>query len=215
MLWLQYPRLGDNYRIDEDFRYFYQINRFQDPELYQNNYLRPILNLKTLKIFGAEIPIYINAPVYSLLLYFSGFFISPFTFLQLLPFILFPIAALYAYKFGQSVHSRRIGEILAVGLIILNLVSPSSLSVLPGLARSFVIPLVIAMIYYMRQQQFLPMIIIGILSALIYPPLFVLLAITWGLYTLSSIWKTKPEIKTLKRSLIYLILTIFLSFLVQ
>ena len=152
--------------------------------------------------------------MYSLLLYFSGFFVSPLTFLQLLPFILLPVAALYAYKFGQIVRSRRTGEILAVGLIILILVSPSSLSVIPGLARSFVVPLVIALIYYMRQQQFLQMTIIVILSALIYPPLFVLLAITWGLYTLNSIWKTQSEIKSLKRSLIYLILAIFLSIFV-
>ena len=85
ILWLQGPRLGDEFRVDEDFRSFYWMNKFQDPALFPNDQLRGYL-YTNIHLDGRELPLYFHSLGYELLFYVASFFVTPVFFSKILPF---------------------------------------------------------------------------------------------------------------------------------
>lgn len=180
VLWLQAPRLIDNFNVDEDFRSFYRMSQFADPNLFPND---PLTGggAVTVAMPWGNWPFYPNSPGYSLLYYVASFFVSPILFSKLLAFLLMPVSAWYLFELGKSIRTAQTGMILALGFVFLNLASPTSLSVLPGLQRSFALTLEIILIYYLYRQKYVPAAVVVVIAALIYAPAFVLAAAIWGL----------------------------------
>jgi hypothetical protein len=191
--WLQMPRLIDPYKVDEDFRSFYWMNEFQESDLYpskSSNKLRlQDINLPR----GKNIPIDFYSLGYSLLFYAASFFVSPVTFSKLLPFFLATISTWYLYQYGKLVQNHRTGVVLSVGFLALNLISPTSISILSGFQRAFGLPLLIALLYHLHKGNRTACVIVSVISASIYPPVFLIAIATWGLTSLKwthpLVWK--------------------------
>jgi hypothetical protein len=207
VIWLQGSRLFDPYIAEEDLRYFYQFNNFQEPELFSNNYLRPILHLGYTNFMGKSILLFYDSIAYGLIFYIASYIFTPVMFSKILPFFLLPITTLYLLKYGQVVGARTGSLIFAIGFVLLNLISPSSLSIISAIPRTFSLPLVIVFIYYLERKKFLASTVTVVLSATIYPPMSLLQMLTWFLTLFSkdrlSDNKHSTNIQTLK----YLILS--------
>lgn len=210
--WLQAPRLGDEFRVDEDFRTFYWMSKFQDPALFPNDQLRT--RHVTIQFPWGDVPVAFYSLGYGLLFYGCSFFVKPIFFNKFLPFILMPITVWYLFKFGESVRNRETGVVLAVGFLLLNLASSSSISIASGLQRSFAATLIIAFIYYLHRDKYVAAAIVILISALIYPPAFVLNAATWGLSALRINWRPRPRLSLVQRGIGYLLIACCLGALV-
>jgi hypothetical protein len=188
VLWLQVPRLVDEFQVEEDFRTFYWMNKFQDPALFPDDRFRG--NAYThLHLAGRDLILTFYSIGYGLLFYAASFFITPVTFSKILAFFVVPITAWYLLKFGQSVRNRNTGLALAAVFTLLNLASPTSISIIPGLQRSLACSLIIPLIYYLHHQKYKAAAITIWLSALFYPPMFALGVIIWGLFAFKISWR--------------------------
>jgi hypothetical protein len=188
-LWLQAPRLLDPLQVDQDFRTFYWMNKFQDSALFSN-----VSNYIPVNFLGVELPFMILSPGYGFLFYLASFFITPVFFSKILVFFVLPITVLYLFEFGRMAHSRDIGISLAVVFMLLNLASPSSSSIIPGLQRSFAGSLIIVLIYYLHTQRYVGAAITIFVSVLIYPPMFAFGGVIWVLYITKIAFKPYPKL---------------------
>lgn len=213
LLWIQIPKFGDEFRVDEDFRSFYWMRKFRDPALFPNDQLRSE-SYVAIPIPGGDLQISIYSPGYGLLFYAASFFVTPVLFSKLLPFLLLPISVWYLFRYGQSVRGTRLGATLAIGFVLLNLVSATSLAVTPGLQRSFSIPLMIALIYALHRRRFLVSAAVLMLAALVYPPAFMLGGITWGFHIVRFDCEKAPFIAISWEDLRPLLLTFVLGAIV-
>ena len=214
ILWIQIPNLVDEYRVDEDMRYFYQLNKFQDPDLYPNHYMRPILTLKTLNIFDKSVDIFLNCPGYGLLFFLGSFLFSPTTFIKIIPIFVLPITVFIIFQFGRSIRNVKTGLTLAMLFIIFNLASPSSLSIGTGLPRAFVLPVLMAQLYFLYKRRYFLALGTTLLGASIYPPLFLINLVVWGLHSLKI--NKKPTIKIVLsiQSIIPLVIAMVIGLLI-
>ena len=211
MAWLQAPRLTDEFRVDEDFRYFYWMNKYYDSAIFPND---PSEYYISAQLPWGDVPITFYNLGYGLLFYAASFLISPIFFSKILPFFLMSVTILYLFEFGQSVLDRRTGVVLAIAFLFLNLASSSSISITNGMQRSFAIPLIIAFIYYLHRRKYLFAAITVLLSALIYAPAFALIVPVWGLYILKANWRENIFVSLRQRGIIYLLIAVSASVLV-
>lgn len=181
VLWLQAPRLLDQYQVDEDFRSFYWMSKFYDSELFPDEPRPPYISFQLL---GQNIVWNFSSPAYGLLFYLASFLVTPFFFVKILPFIVMSITVWYLFKFGQSVRDQGTGLALALSFIFLNLISSTSISVITGLQRSFATSFIIILVYYLHHQKYFSSAVMVLLSGLIYAPAFALGAAIWGLFSL-------------------------------
>ena len=194
VLWLQLPRLVDPFQVNEDFRSFYWMNKFQEPGLFPNDQLRGD-SYTTIHLPWGELPLYFYSLGYDLLFYLVSFLLPPVLFSKLLPFILMPVTVWYLMNYGATIRGRDTGVVLALLFIFLNLASPSSLSVIHGLQRSFACTLMIALLYYLHDEQYRAAAVVIVLCALIYPPMFLLGLATWGLMALKLKFSPRLQVK--------------------
>ncbi|MBN1991846.1 MAG: hypothetical protein JW953_04030 [Anaerolineae bacterium] len=188
--WLQAPRLADEFRVDEDFRTFYWMHKFQDPSLFPNY----SLGYTTIRLPWADVPVTFYSLGYSLLFYGASFFVSPVLFSKIVPFFLAPVTVLYLFEFGRLARGRNSGIVLVLGFIFFNLASSSGISIVNGLQRSFATPLVIALIYYLHRQKYIAAAVVILLSALIFAPVFALGVAIWGVFALKANWSLHPKL---------------------
>ena len=181
VLWLQAPRLWDQFQADEDFRTFYWMSKFYDSELFPNEPRPPYISFQLL---SQNVIWYFPSPAYGWLFNLASFLVTPIFFVKLLPFIVMPITVWYLFKFGESVRDRGTGLVLALSFIFLNLISSTSISVITGLQRSFATSFIIILVYYLHRQKYLSAALVALLSSLIYAPAFALGAAIWGLFAL-------------------------------
>lgn len=203
--WLQWPRLGDELRVDEDFRSFYWMHRFQDEQLFPNDDYQGYQNIN---LPWGNIPVTFFSLGYALLFYLASFAMSPILFSKVLPFALMPVTVLYLFEFGRSARNRQSGVVLALGFLFVNLASSSAISIANGLQRSFAVMLTIMLIYHLRRGQYFWAAVVTLLSSLIYAPTFALAAAIWGVFAL---WRNRrPQLQTLLKQggLGYLLLTL-------
>jgi hypothetical protein len=184
VFWFQLPKLTDPYKVAEDFRSFYWMNKFQEPGLYPNDQLRGSTYRRINLPWDQDVPIYLPSLGYGLLFYAASFFVSPLLFSKILPFLLGLTTVWYLYQYGKSLQDTRIGISLAVGFLSINLISPTSTTILSGFQRAFALPLMIALLYHLHQKQFTTSAIVIVASALIYPPIFLLASGTWAFVAL-------------------------------
>jgi hypothetical protein len=215
ILWLQAPRLGDEFRVDQDFRTFYLMNKFQDPVLFPNDQLRGYRYINIHLPGGGDLPLYFYSLGYWLLFYAASFLMTPVFFSKILAFVVLPITVWYLFGFGQSARDRGTGVALAAGFMFLNLASPSSLSIIPGLQRSFACPLIIVLIYYLHRQKYTGAAVVVLLSTLIYAPMFVLAVATWGLFALRITWPPRLGLSVVRRGLGPLLVATLLGVLIM
>ncbi len=202
-LWLQVPRLADEFQVEEDFRSFYWMNKFRDQTLFSSGQTQ---RFTTIHLPWGDVPITLISLGYSLLFYASSFFVPPIFFSKILAFILVPIATWYMFALGQSVRNRRVGIVLAIGFLFLNLASTTAISMIHGLQRSFATLLMIMLIYYLYRQKYIMAAIIIVASALIYAPMFALAGVTWGLSTLRVNWHSNPKLLLAQRGIAHLLI---------
>jgi hypothetical protein len=213
LLWLQAPNLSDPFRVDEDFRTFYWMNKFRNPDLFPSDQLRGD-QYTFINLFGNRIPVNYDSPGFGVLYYLASFLMEPVFFSKVLPFFLLPVTILYLYNFGYLAKSPAAGSLLAIGFTFVNLASPSSISVVSGLQRSFAIPLVVAQSYYLYRKKFALAMITTVLGAFIYAPIFVLSVVSWGLSIFSGmIQKDKFRMRQVGFSYLLLATTLGLMIL--
>jgi hypothetical protein len=215
VLWLQAPRLGDELRVDQDFRSFYWMNKFQDPALFPNDQLRGYSYTSIHLPGGGDLLLYFYSLGYGLLFYAASFFVTPVFLSKILAFLVLPITVWYLFDFGQLAYDRVTGTALAAGFMFLNLASPSSISVIPGLQRSFACSLTIVFIYYLHRQKYIRAAVVVLLSTLIYPPMFVLAVATWGIFALRIGWPPRLGLLFAQRGMGPLLIVTLLSVLIM
>jgi hypothetical protein len=215
--WIQAPRLLDQFQVDEDFRAFYWMNRFRDDDLFESDPLISQIGCRryqTLSVFGQELTVYFNSLGYSLLFLALGHFLSPILLSKLIPFALLSLTTCYLFKYGQSLRNQRAGIALAIGFAFLNLASPTSVSVASGLPRAFACPLMIALLYYVHHQNHVGPFLVSTLSALIYPPVFPLALLTWGLSLFGVRLAPRIKVSIGSRDLLPLLMAFLMGLLV-
>lgn len=186
-LWLQGPRLLDPYVVEEDFRSYYYMHRFQNPELFQDDVLIQQRNrIIELELGSLRLPVDSASPVYTLLFWLASHIISPVLFSKLLVFPLLGISVFYLYRIGNQLGDSRTAFSLALAFAALNLASPTSVSTIGGLQRSFIFPLLLPTVYYLLTGRDRAAAAVIFVSGLIYPPIFVLNAATYAVSLLSK-----------------------------
>ncbi|MCB0162660.1 MAG: hypothetical protein KDI79_00450 [Anaerolineae bacterium] len=209
--WLQWPRLGDPYRVDEDFRSFYWFAKFQNPNLFPYD---PDIGTRYI-----EIPVPWDKPIltsiyslgYDLLFYLISFVIEPVLFSKLLPFVLMPVTVLYLFEFGRLVRDRNTGLVLGIGFLLFNLAASSAVSALNGLQRSFALTFIIALLYYLQAQKYKSAVVATLVAALFYPPACILMLATWGLAILPSLRLPQVGLWVQSRAMVHLGLAVILT----
>lgn len=179
-LWIQWPLLADPFKVNDDLRNLYWLHRMIDPALFANDELVGH-QLIMLNLWGKSFVISKFSPGFGILFFLSRFTDSAVLFSKLLIFPLMLSSVFYLYRLGQSFTTETNARILSVGFIFLNLIFSSNISVTAGLQRSFALPLLIALLYYLHQQHYWRAALVIFLSSTIYPPIFILGAATFGL----------------------------------
>ena len=205
-LWLQAPRLLDEFQCDEDFRSFYEMNRYQDASLYPR-----VGPLTTVRLPWGDVPVQYPRPAYGLLFYAASAFASPILFSKLIGLVLVLVCVWHLYGFGLAVRGRSTGTILALGYTFLNLASPTSLSVLSGLPRSFASPLIIVLVHYLYRRKRFGAVIAVAMCAAFYVPSFLLAMATWGLYALRLKHRPRLKLSVSWRDIVALLLAVTLG----
>jgi hypothetical protein len=72
-LWIQAPKIADEYRINEDFRTFYWMSRFQDPSLFADDPIRRSLkhSYSNVSLLGREVPVFAHSLAFEMLYWAS------------------------------------------------------------------------------------------------------------------------------------------------
>jgi hypothetical protein len=194
VLWIQWDRLLDPYRVEEDFRSFYWMNKFTDPDLFPNDQLEGSRYYMDLDLFSLGVTLEKESPMYGLLFYAASFFMTPVLFSKVLPFFITPLTSLFLYKYGSCLRDSWTGAALAILFVLFSTVSLGSQSVLLGLQRSFGPSMIIFLMYYLHRRQYLAAGLTVLLSALIYAPAFVLAAMSWAFYKTRLSWRSRPKL---------------------
>jgi hypothetical protein len=100
---------------------------------------------------------------------------------------------------------------LAIGFLFINLVSPTSISVLSGFQRSFACPLFIALIYHLHRENHIAAAVTTVASAAIYPPTFLVVIVTWALHAIEWHKVSRLKLPITKSELRLLMMALFLS----
>ncbi|MDP8218129.1 MAG: hypothetical protein P9M03_05335 [Candidatus Theseobacter exili] len=154
----QYPLIMDKYYYQNDMStHTWWMYTFQDPELFQNDYLMELT--KKHATIG-----------YKNLHYFASFFTDPITFTKLIPILLSLITTFYLFLIGK--HFK--GEITGLIISIIYLLSNYSYQLSNGLQRSFKEPLLIIFFYYFIKKKYIKAATISALTLLFYPPAFLI-----------------------------------------
>ncbi len=191
-LWVQWPDLTNPNSTQDDFRGYYWFNLFQEPELYPDD-LNPATYRNTeLQLFGLEFGLLFDIlnslrAGYHLLFFLVSPLFSPILFNKLLIFPLILALTYYAFRIGQELKGDWTGFALAMTFVVFNLASEDSISVAPGLPRSFATPILLALIYYLMMKRYLAAGIVVASSGLIYAPVFVLSLATFILALLQAV----------------------------
>lgn len=210
-LWLQWPLLTDPFRVNDDLRNLYWLHRMINPALFANDTLVGH-QLMELNLLGKSFVLSKFSPGYGILFFLSGVTNSVVLFSKLLIFPLMLTSVYYLYRLGQSFTTASTALVLCIGFVFLNLIFSSNISVTAGLQRSFALPLLLALLYYLNQQHYWRAALVVFLSSTIYPPIFILGAATFGLSLVQlSRGSQQRKLTILWKPLLPLATAVFLS----
>lgn len=173
-LLVQVPRIMDPFAVEEDFRTMVFVRWSEYPELIRG--MPRLIELGPVSFYYQS-----SGPAYSLLFDLTDAVADPILVSKLLVFPLLLASTYYLFRIGEEIRGMRLGMALALVFTVLNLASPTTTSVIGGLRRSFVFPLLFPLIYYLMTRQDWKAAIVVFFSGVIYPPLFVLSVVTVGL----------------------------------
>lgn len=180
-LWVQLPNLTDPFRIEEDVRNLPWVWQLTDAHLF-SKFPAVQDEIIYLHIGRVNVPYVVDNPGYGLIIQLGSLLFSPLTVIKLLPFLLMATAVYYAYQLGEKSVSPLFGAVFAVTFAAINLTLHSEVSVLAGLQRSFVCPLLLAAAYYLYVEEFGKAALVVVLSAVIYIPVLPVIGMTYFFY---------------------------------
>jgi hypothetical protein len=208
-LLVQLPRIDDPFMIEEDFRNYHWIYRYQDPELFPDESLdwRDVIEVEA----GPRLLIWESAsPGYSLLFRIASSVLDPVLFSKLMAFPLMLLAVYYAYRIGEQLAGKGLALALSLTFVVLNLASSTELSVAGGLHRSFSMPILFGLIYYLMQARYIAAALFVFLSGIIYAPILPICALSYVLSCVSlrenSHWRLQIHWRDLTPLLISILL---------
>ncbi|MCA9933892.1 MAG: hypothetical protein H6662_01520 [Ardenticatenaceae bacterium] len=189
-LLIMLPRLTSPYSAEDDFRNWYWMHRFQDADLFVNDYwvndyvlemnLGP-LRLVTLKA----------SPLYGLIYQLLSNLIPVILLGKLLVFPLTLTAVYYLYRICTKFVTPQNAFVISIVFVLLDLSLTSMVSTVGGFQRSFVLPLLLAFLFYMLEGRLWGTAVVLFVSGMLYPPLFLLQMVTFGLELLLSWWPNR------------------------
>jgi len=179
VLIVQIPLLRDLEYVDEDLRFFYWLHRFSDPSLFESD---PLLGYQFAEVnFGSSTLLFNKVSLFYGSLYgLLSHFLTPFAFSKLLVFPLALLSSYYLFRISERLTSSFIAFLLSTIFTLIISVPYSSISLASGLPRSFTLPLLLGMLYYVLIENYLGMAVILVLS-LFYPPVFLITLLTYGI----------------------------------
>jgi hypothetical protein len=186
------PRFFDPYSTEDDFLNWHWMHRFTEPDLFPNDTVAKS-SVYELTIGSSTLMIHKTSPLYGLLFQLLTPFISLILLGKLLVFPLITIAIYYLYRISERLTSPPVAAAICLSFVLLNIVLTSLVSVVGGFQRSFALPLLLAFIYYWWQGHYGRSLFVLFLAGGIYPPLFVLLAITAVFKLLLSWWSDRHK----------------------
>ena len=164
---VQWSRLKDPYTIQDDFRKFHWMHRFEDPELFVDDPLTAAVEVRlgSLRLFVDK-----TRPGYSLLFFLASPIFPPVIFNKLLIFPLLLLSVYFLFRIGEIVKDPDKGFALALSFIVLTTLGTTSTSVAAGLPRSFMAPLILGIVFFLMTDRYWIAIGIALISATIYLP---------------------------------------------
>lgn len=215
-LWVQLPNLRDPFLIEEDVRNLPWVWLLTETDLFPH-FSGVHKNILFVTVGHIQWPYVMENPVYGLIVQMGSYFWSPLTVVKLLPFLLMLVAVYYAYRLGETAVSPSFATIYAITFAALNLTLHTEVSVIAGLQRSFVCPLLLALAYYLHNGRYPQAAFTLFLAATIYIPILPVMMLT---YLLGSIRWQKHGLSWAERinkrafySLMAALITIFIFML--
>lgn len=179
LLIVHMPRLLDSYVVEEDFRNLYWLHRFQDMSLFEAD---PLVQQQVIEVALGDYEFVYSkySPGYGFLFQLGTVFFSAPLFSKLLAFPLMLISVYYMFRIAEAMGSLKQAFAVSMAFVLLNLMLSTDISVDGGLQRSFTMPLLLAMGHYLIQKSDVKAAVVVFLGV-IYPPMFVINALAYGL----------------------------------
>lgn len=177
-LYAQYPLLRDPYKVVDDARiWLYWTPKYQDDALFPDD---PLMgSIQELHMLGGAFYYHPHSAGYYLLYWFASHFEDPLFFNKILPLFLMAFSVFYLFRLGACLRSPYTGLFLSSAFVLYNLSAGGDISVLHGLQRSFGYPLLIIFLYYLMSEKDFKAVIVMLIQLTIYPPVFVISAVTY------------------------------------
>lgn len=164
---MQWSRIVDPYTIQDDFRKFHWMHRYEDPELFVDD---PLTSPEEIHLGPLRLFIEKSRPGYSLLFFLASPIIPPLLFNKLLIFPLLLLSVYFLFRIGEMARDPGTGFTLAISFIVLSTLGTTSTSVAVGLARSFMAPLILGIVFFLMADRYWMAIGVALIGATIYLP---------------------------------------------
>lgn len=189
VLIVQIPLLLEPEYVDEDLRFFYWLFRLANPSLFE---VDPLLGYQFAEVNLGFTTILFNkvSLLYGTLYALLSSLFSPFIFSKILIFPLALIETYYLFKITSRLTTPFIAFLISGIFTPIVAVPFSAMALSSGLPRSFTLPLLLAMLYYMDINHHLGMVVVLILG-LFYPPLFLTIILTYGVKYMLESWQQR------------------------
>jgi hypothetical protein len=183
VLHVQLPAIRDPYRMDDDFRHYFWMARFRDPEAFPDDpVLYDIKRVHTINILGFDLICQFESLGFSLLYQLASCLVAPLAFNKILPFILMVICVTHLFALGRLLElDSRSAFFLVVLFVTYDLTASANISVTPGLQRSFQFALLIVFLYYLIKDSPVGIVVTIVVQALFYAPMFVVSMLAYAL----------------------------------
>lgn len=193
VLYVQFPALTNPYVIDDDLRQLFWMWRFQDHEVFANDFIfENVKRVHIVHILGMDFIVQYESIGFSLLYQLASYVISPLAFNKVLPFLLMAACVVYLFLFGLMLQDEWTGVFLALLCIVYNLSAFANISVTTGLQRAFQFPLFISFLYYLLRRSSAGLVVCLVFQAIFYFPIFVVATAT---YVISLFYRNKGRIE--------------------
>jgi hypothetical protein len=183
---------------NDSSQYTFAFYRFNDAQLFNGD-------------IYADYALRYNTPGVVLIYSFLSRFVDPVLISKTLPFVLCPIAAVYAFLIGDKARKGFTGILMAI-MFVMQTWTFSCFS--GGHPRAFAFPLLFGAIYYLLIKRDDLFVLILFLQIVIYPPVALITLTAWFFLTSQNMLKSRPSFRGIfKPALILISATCLLMFL--
>lgn len=201
ILIVQIPLLLEPEYVDEDMRFFYWLFHLANPSLFKND---PLLGYQIAEVNIGFTTVLINkvSLLYGMLYTLLSPFFSPFIFSKILIFPLALFGTYYLFQITSRFTAPFVAFLISCIYSLIVAVPYSEMALSSGLPRAFTLPLLLAMLYHMDNDNHMGMVVVLILG-LFYPPLFLTILLSYGVKYVLEFWKHRRLTLTSKQLGIY------------